>query len=567
MHSIIVGLAQINVTVGAVEANGDRVARAAVEAAARGADVVAVPELAIAGYPPEDLVLQRHFVADCERRMRRLAGELPAGIVAVVGGPRRAAECVYNSAWVLCNGRVAGIYDKMLLPNYGVFDEKRLFASGARPAVLEVGSVRLGLHICEDSWDRAAAPCAGLRGAVDGILNISGSPYHRGKTRLRERVLAAASRAIGAPLLYCNLVGGQDELVFDGGSLAVDGERRLANARAFTEDLLLVRVRARPDARRAATGAARIVCPAPPVRRALPAVRARRTPRLPDTAEVYAALTLGLRDYVEKNRFPGVIVALSGGIDSALAAVLAADALGPRRVYGITLPSRFSSEGTRRDAHRVARALGIRMAERSIERVYRAFLEELVPLWPGRAPDVAEENLQARIRGTIVMALSNKFGWMVVTTGNKSETATGYCTLYGDMAGGFAVLKDVPKTLVYRLARWRNRVAGRALIPRSTLRRAPTAELRANQTDQDTLPPYPVLDGIIERYVEQDQSAADIVAAGFDPDTVRRVLRMIDANEYKRRQSAPGVKITPKAFGRDRRMPIVNAYRNGSRAP
>jgi len=288
---------------------------------------------------------------------------------------------------------------------------------------------------------------------------------------------------------------------------------------------------------------------------------------LPDTAEVYAALTLGLRDYVEKNRFPGVIVALSGGIDSALAAVLAADALGPRRVYGITLPSRFSSEGTRRDAHRVARALGIRMAERSIERVYRAFLEELVPLWPGRAPDVAEENLQARIRGTIVMALSNKFGWMVVTTGNKSETATGYCTLYGDMAGGFAVLKDVPKTLVYRLARWRNRVAGRALIPRSTLRRAPTAELRANQTDQDTLPPYPVLDGIIERYVEQDQSAADIVAAGFDPDTVRRVLRMIDANEYKRRQSAPGVKITPKAFGRDRRMPIVNAYRNGSRAP
>lgn len=567
MQSLIVGLAQINVTVGAVNANGDRIARAVAAAAARGADVVAAPELAVSGYPPEDLVLQRHFVADCERRIRRLAAEMPARIVAIVGGPRRVGEFVHNSAWVLQKGRVAGIYDKMRLSNYGGFDEKRLFTPGAGPAMLDIGGIRLGLHISEDSWDPAGAPCAGLRGAVDGVLNISSSPYHRGQTRLRERALAAASRAVGAPLLYCNLVGGQDELVFDGASLAVDGGRLLALARSFDEDLLLVRVGARPNGGFTDRAPARIVCEAPRRSGARPPAKARRTPRLPDAAEVYAALTLGLRDYVEKNGFPGVIVALSGGIDSALVAALAVDALGARRVYGITLPSRFSSEGTRRDARRVAQALGVRMAERSIERIYTAFLDELQPLWPGRKPDVTEENLQARIRGAIVMALSNKTGWLVVATGNKSEIATGYCTLYGDMAGGFAVLKDVPKTLVYRLARWRNRVAGRALIPPSTLRRAPSAELRANQTDQDTLPPYPVLDAIIERYVERDQSAAEIVAAGFASDTVRRVLRMIDANEYKRRQSAPGVKVTPKSFGRDRRMPIVNAYRNGARAP
>ncbi len=561
MNVLRVGLAQINVTVGALQGNADRIARAASEAAGLGCDVIAVPELAVCGYPPEDLVLKRHFVEDCETVLRGLAKRLPAGPVVIVGAPRVSERGIHNSAWILQGGAICGHYDKMLLPNYGVFDEKRLFVPGERPGWLQLGSWRIGLHICEDSWAPSAPPCAGLRGAVDFALNISGSPYHRGKSRQREGVLGAASKAMGAPLLYCNLVGGQDELVFDGASLAIEGRRVWARARHFEEDLLILDVPARDGAGTREAGDPVAVCE-------LPARAGRRRPAparvealMPDAEEVYSALRLGLRDYVEKCGFPGVIVALSGGIDSALAAVIAVDALGAERVRGITLPSRFSSAGTRRDAHRLAAALGIRMDEVSIEPIFEAFLASLTPLWPGRAPDTTEENLQARIRGAIVMALSNKTGAMVVTTGNKSEVATGYCTLYGDMAGGFAILKDVPKTLVYRLARWRNRTAGRPLIPASVLRRPPTAELRANQRDQDSLPPYPLLDAIIERYVERDLGYDDIVAEGFDPEAVRRTLRLIDANEYKRRQSAPGVKITPKAFGRDRRMPIVNAYR------
>lgn len=566
MKDLRVALAQINPTVGALRANADRIAEVAHKAARAGADLVVFPEMAVSGYPPEDLVLRPHFLADVERRLAELERRLPKEIVALVGAPRAGATGgAFNSAVVFGAGRRLGCYDKMLLPNYGVFDEARIFKAGARPGLLRLGLWRIGLHICEDSWHPSAAPCAALRGAVHLAVNLSSSPYHYRKIRLRERVLAAASRALGAPLLYCNLVGGQDELVFDGGSKALDGRRVFARAKQFEEDLLFVDM----PWRRSPLDVPRVGEIAPLIIEGpVPAARPRRRkeiPRrvealLPPTEEVYAALKLGLSDYVRKNGFQGVVVGLSGGIDSALTATIAADALGRDRVHGISMPSRFTSAGTRTDARRVAESLGIHFIEQPIERLHAAFLEELTPHWRGRPPDVTEENIQARIRGVILMAFSNKFGWLAVTTGNKSEVATGYCTLYGDMAGGFAVLKDVPKTLVYRLSRWRNRQGQRPVIPPSTIRRAPTAELRPNQKDQDSLPPYPLLDAILERYVERDQGVEEIIAAGFDAATVRRVARMVDRNEYKRRQAAPGVKITPKAFGRDRRIPITNAY-------
>ncbi len=565
MNLLRVCLAQINPTVGALHANAERIAEIAHVAVRKRADLIVFPEMALSGYPPEDLVLRPHFLADVERFLSDLERRLPTGPVVLVGAPRHAPDGArFNSAFAFAGGRRIGVYDKMLLPNYGVFDEVRLFRPGERPGRIRMGPWRIGIHICEDSWHPEKPPCVSLRGAVDFVVNLSSSPYFYRKIRLRERVLRAAARAVGAPLLYCNLVGGQDELVFDGGSIAIDESRVWARAGVFEEDLLIVDMGpATKVVEEGSEGAgARLDIVGPPPRAGYlrrPST-ARIEPLPSPEAEVYAALQLGLRDYVRKNGFHGVVVGLSGGIDSALTATIAVDALGPNCVHGISMPSRYTSPGTRTDARRVAESLGISFIEQPIERLYTAFLEELTPHWRGRAPDVTEENLQARIRGVILMAFSNKFGWLAVTTGNKSEVATGYCTLYGDMAGGFAVLKDVPKTLVYRLARWRNRQGPRPVIPPSTIRRAPTAELRENQKDQDTLPPYPVLDGILERYVERDEGVEQIVAVGYDAATVRRVARMVDRNEYKRRQAAPGVKITPKAFGRDRRIPITNAY-------
>lgn len=561
-------LAQINSTVGALKANADHIIVVATEAAASGADLIAFPELALSGYPPEDLVLKPHFLQDVELELSRLARELPPGPAIVVGAPRHLDGRTFNTAVVFQGGKERLTYRKMLLPNYGVFDEKRVFAAGDQPAVLEVAGHRVGLHICEDSWFIDEPPCRLLgKAGVDAVLNISASPYHRGKQALRERVLSRAASHIGAPLLYCNLVGGQDELVFDGGSLVMGPEGLLARGKQFTEDRVTIGFTAEPPSTQSSNPRKNTSGGVPTLGTAT--LRPLRLcgelqPALPDLAEVYAALTLGLRDYTEKNGFKAVVLGLSGGIDSALVAALAVDALGADRVTGITMPSRFSSNETLSDAHRVAQNLGIRILEVPIKALHQQYLAELSPLWPGRAPDTTEENLQARIRGNIVMALSNKFGWLVLTTGNKSELATGYCTLYGDMAGGFAVIKDVPKTLVFALARWRNETAGSEVIPVSTIERPPTAELRANQRDQDSLPPYDVLDGILERYVERDESAATISAAGFDPATVQRVIRLVDLNEYKRRQGAPGIKITPKAFGRDRRLPITNRY--GERA-
>lgn len=556
----------MDITVGALDANAALILRVAREAVRRGAQVVAFPELALSGYPPEDLVLKAHFVTDCRSRLERLAAEAPREAVLLVGTPWRDDGGVFNAAAVVHGGRVACVYRKMLLPNYGVFDEKRVFAAGDRALVLEIAGRRVGLHICEDSWFADAPSMRRLMAGpgLDALINLSASPYHRGKLGRREEVLGQAARTLRTHVVYVNLVGGQDELVFDGASMVLDpAGRLLARAASFREDVLLAGLP--PPSPRAES-----VAGPDPERCELPLAPAPRSgaepprvePALEDQAEVYAALQLGLRDYVAKNNFRRTVVAVSGGIDSALVAAIAVDALDRDRVVAVTMPSRFSSPGTRNDAAQLAQNLGIELRTVPIDRLQDAYLRELQPLWPDRPPDVTEENLQARIRGNIVMALSNKFGWLVLTTGNKSELATGYCTLYGDMAGGLAVIKDVPKTLVFELARWRNRQGPAPVIPPSTIERPPSAELRDNQRDTDSLPSYDVLDAILALYVEGDRPLEDIIAQGFDAATVRRVAGLVDGSEYKRRQGAPGLKITPKAFGRDRRMPITNGYRN-----
>ena len=559
-------LAQINTTVGALDQNRDRIAAAAVKAGDLGADLVVFPELAICGYPPEDLILKHHFVEDAQAALKKLAKNLPSDLVALVGSPAFASGPTNNAAAVLTQGEWKATYAKRLLPNYGVFDEKRLFAPGREGLVLSFRGWRIGLHICEDSWFTEAEAFTQYENAgLDVLINLSASPYHRGKVKERERTLEAAARRSGCPVAYCNLVGGQDDLVFDGTSLVLNASGQLvARAKAFEEDLLVVDIPAAASTRPSQPGGYRVLEldePSPSPEASPTPTMARIEPLPPPLEEVYAALRLGVRDYVTKNRFAGVLIAISGGIDSALVAALAVDALGAERVSGITLPSRYSSSDTHGDAHELARRLGFHLYDLAIQPLFEAYLKDLSPIWEGREPDVAEENLQARIRGTLVMALSNKFGLLVLTTGNKSELATGYCTLYGDMVGGFAAIKDVPKTLVFDLCRWRNASGATPVIPPSIIERPPSAELRADQKDSDSLPPYDLLDPILERYVEWDWSAEKIVADGYDSATVERVLRLVDFSEYKRRQGAPGIKITPKAFGRDRRLPITNHYR------
>lgn len=558
-------LAQINSTVGAFSANRARILAAARQASDAGAHLCVFPELALCGYPPEDLVLKPHFVRMAEDELQTLAAEMPPDLVAVIGLPIAGRSRPRNAAALVSGGKVAAAYSKHLLPNYGVFDEKRLFEAGNTPLCIQCGGARFALHICEDSWQPSEAhlrKLASLR--LTALLNLSASPFHRGKTDERSAVLQRTSQAIGAPLAYCNLVGGQDELVFDGGSLWITPSGDIPHrAKRFEEDMLFIDlplgdgmdlIDAAPPDNVEWVILSDTPTPPPP-RPVLPP-----PPPMDDLEEVYHALTLGLRDYADKNGFRDVLVAISGGIDSALVAALAVDAIGAERVTGVTLPTRFSSSGTLGDAHLLAQNLGIRMAEIPIQGLVDGFLERLEPQWPGRAPDVTEENLQARIRGTLVMALSNKFNRLVVATGNKSEMATGYATLYGDMNGGFALIKDVPKTLVFDLSRWINTRAGREVIPLSTIERPPSAELRDNQKDSDSLPPYDQLDAILELYIEKDLGRADIIDAGHDPALVARVIRLVDRSEYKRRQAPPGVKITPKAFGRDRRMPLTNHY-------
>lgn len=572
-----IALAQINPTVGDLDGNAHLMQETAAQARAAGAALVVFPELAISGYPPEDLLLKDHFVRDCEKQLTELAARC-RGVVLLVGAPLRRNGALYNAAVILAGGEIRDWYGKRELPNYAVFDEKRYFAPGNRSLVLELGDTRWLLTVCEDIWDDGPSlPRAVAATGAGGVINLSMSPYHVGKGRERETMLARRARAAGAYVLYVNGTGGQDELVFDGHSVvfAPDG-RLVARAPQFREDLLIVDVPAEPSAARQPVssqdslpvevctvplGAETVAVPLGPGAAAVPLTHALSELLGPEE-EVYRALCVGVRDYARKNGFQQVVMGISGGIDSALTACIAADALGPERVNTVSMPSRYSSAGTCADARETARRLGVNFHEIPIEGIYQAYLTGLSSYLEGDHPGIAEQNIQARIRGNLVMALSNRFGWLVLTTGNKSEMAVGYATLYGDMAGGFAVLKDVPKTTVYRLAHYRNSLGpGEGPIPRSTIERVPSAELAPGQTDQDTLPPYEILDRIIEAYVVRDESIEEMVASGLDRSLVQKVVAMIDGNEYKRRQAAPGVRITPKAFGKDRRLPITNRYR------
>jgi len=570
-----IGLGQINVTVGDLEGNTRRVLEDISRARALGVDLLAFPELALTGYPPEDLLFKSAFIEANLRALDEVA-QAAGGLTVVVGFVDRRDD-IMNAAAVIHDRAIAGVYHKQYLPNYGVFDENRYFQAGSETPVFELGGdgTVVAVNICEDIWYPTGPSTAQALAGAELIVTINSSPYHAGKVRSREKMLATRAADSVACLAFVNLVGGQDELVFDGQSMVFNerGER-LALGRAFEEDLVVAdldldavfRERLRDSRRRKEKRSATY-----PVRRVLlPGLQDRDRPLLADRrvefleldAEVYAALVLGTRDYVRKNGFRRVVIGLSGGIDSALTAAIAVDALGRDGVVGVSMPSPFSSAGTKADARRLARNLGIEFLTLPITPAYRAFRRILAEPFKGLKEDVAEENVQARVRGTLLMALSNKFGWLVLTTGNKSEMGVGYCTLYGDMAGGFAVIKDVPKTVVYALCRYRNSRDGRPVIPETVLTRAPSAELRPNQTDQDTLPPYEILDPILEAYVEEDRALSDIVALGYDEAVVRMVVSLVDRNEYKRRQAPPGVKITPRAFGRDWRLPIVNRFRH-----
>jgi len=545
------------------------------EARALGADIVTFPELAICGYPPEDLLFKPQFIAANLTCLDKIV-EATKGITAIVGFVD-AREDIYNAAAIAFNGKLYAIYHKIFLPNYGVFDENRYFRAGSECPVYTICGIGVGVNICEDIWYEAGPATVQAYAGAEVIINISASPYYAGKGNFRERMLATRASDNVTIVVYTNLVGGQDELVFDGNSMVIDEKGEvLARGKQFEEDLIVVdldveavfRTRLHDPRWRKTSIAAhgqlwqapRIMISDSPLVTPKPPLPSRCSSVRNPSAEVYDALVLGLRDYVRKNGFQQVVIGLSGGIDSSLVATIAADALGAANVIGVSMPSRYSSPESISDAELLARQLGIKYLNIPIEKIFQAYLDTLAEQFKDTRPDVTEENIQARIRGNILMALSNKFGWLVLTTGNKSEIATGYTTLYGDMAGGFAVIKDVPKTLVYQLAHYRNSIAGYDLIPSNIINKAPSAELRPGQKDTDTLPPYDLLDPILKAYVEEDKSVEQIIGAGFDEAMVKRAARLVDSSEYKRRQAPPGIKITPRAFGRDRRLPITNRF-------
>jgi NAD+ synthetase len=533
--SLKIAMAQLNCIVGDFAGNREKILAAARQAHAERADLLVTPELALCGYPPEDLLLRPAFYRDAEAALLDLAARCPP-LTLVVGFPRAVGDRRYNAAAVLRDGRIAGVYHKRHLPNYTVFDEERYFDADDTPCLFTVGGLRCAINICADVWEEGAAEAAWRAGA-ELLLVLNASPYHLDKQSTRYEVVRQRIAGSRLPVVYVNLVGGQDELVFDGASfvLAGDGSVRV-QLPAFREQIGYV-----------------VMDNGVPLLGAIAPARSME-------ADVYDALTLGVADYVGKNRFPGALLGLSGGIDSALTLAVAADALGPERVHAVMMPSPYTAQMSLDDSRTMVQTLGVRYDEIAIAPIFERFAAALAPLFEGRSSDATEENLQARIRGTLLMALSNKFGAVVLTTGNKSEMATGYATLYGDMAGGFAVLKDLAKTLVYRLARYRNSL--NRVIPENVISRAPSAELRANQTDQDSLPAYDVLDAILGRFMEQDQEPAEIVAAGFAPADVRRVVDLIKRNEYKRRQAPVGIRITPRGFGKDWRYPITSRYFN-----
>ena len=533
MSKLVVAIAQFNAILGDLEGNLSRIAELADEARRRGAHLLLAPELAICGYPPEDLLLRPDFFRAAEQALDALAAKV-AGIDLLVGHPLVADGRRFNAATLLRDGQRVATYRKQRLPNYREFDEERYFSAGDSACVVEVGGIRCGINICEDVWLPGVAEQARAAGA-ELLLTLNASPFYRHKQAKRYEVLGERARATGLPILYANLVGGQDELVFDGGSLAVNADGSLAlEMPRFVDALATVSYEAGRFNDRG------------------------RAPALGDDAEIYAALVLGVRDYLGKNRFPGAIIGLSGGIDSALTLCVAVDALGADKVRAVMMASPYTAQMSIDDSRALVRTLGVKYDEIPIAPAMDVFDQLLAPQFAGLAADTTEENVQARIRGNILMALSNKTGSLVLTTGNKSEMAVGYCTLYGDMAGGFAVIKDVPKTVVYRISRWLNRES--EVIPWNIIERPPTAELRPNQTDQDSLPPYEVLDAIVEAYMEKDKSPREIVASGIAEADVRRVVRLLRIAEYKRRQAPVGIRITPRGFGKDWRYPITNRY-------
>jgi NAD+ synthase (glutamine-hydrolysing) len=564
-------LAQINSIVGDVDGNAAKVVAWMEQARGENADLVLFPELVVTGYPPEDLLLRPGFIRAARRAVEGIA-KAAHGLTALVGAPHLDTD-LFNACFVLAHGEIRCVYRKRYLPNYGVFDEDRYFAPGYDNFLLRFGEVLVGPTICEDIWQPGPPATDLALAGAQLIANISASPFHVGKDREREEMLKVRATDNSCFVALCNAVGGQDELIFDGHSVVLDDEGTvLARAAGFEEELLVVDLdpvaavgRRLRDVRRRALARERVEVTATEVELAPP--RAQTEPAHPEPAQqlddleqMRLALELGLHDYVTKNGFGDVVIGLSGGIDSALTAALCVEALGTERVHGVSMPSRYSSDATRSDAQRLAESLGIDFREIAIEPMVEAYNAALAEAFTGRESDLTEENLQARVRGTLLMALSNKFGWLVIATGNKSELSVGYSTLYGDLAGGFALIKDVYKTDVFRLSKWLNERAQREPIPATIIDRAPSAELRANQLDEDSLPPYPKLDKVLEAYVELDRSREELSQDGFDEDVVDRALGMIDRAEYKRRQAPPGVKLRPKAFGRDRRTPITNRW-------
>ena len=564
---IRIGAAQINSVVGDLKRNCAKILHYTEKALTEGVDIVAFPELALTGYPPEDLLLKTGFVDDNLKRLKELAGQV-RDITAIVGFVDRQRNRLFNAAAILHGGRVQGVYHKQLLPNYGVFDEKRYFSAGAQPLIFRLNGVTFGISICEDIWHKGGPTKIMAESGAGLIFNINASPYHAGKIILREEAVRDKVREGNFFICYANLIGGQDELVFDGQSFVMDKRGNIiGRAEAFKEDLLMIDIPV-SELRRGTKKKSPleedkrvqlISFPSKGTWKEKTPLAVCRTITLDPISEVYEALKLGLHDYVVKNGFKKTVIGLSGGIDSAIVAVLAADALGKENVNVVFMPSRYTSRESAEDASALARNVGIELLEAPIDDIYRAYLSTLGAFFTGLKEDITEENIQARIRGNILMALSNKFGWLVLTTGNKSEMSVGYATLYGDMAGGFAVIKDVPKTLVYKLSLYRNTLG--AVIPENILTKEPTAELKPGQKDSDSLPPYENLDAILKGYVEEDKESGEINVKSMGKAEIERVFRMVDISEYKRRQSPPGIKITPRAFGKDRRMPITNKYR------
>jgi len=575
MKRIRIALAQINPTVGDLTGNVIKIKTGIRKARAEGSDIVVFPELAVTGYPPEDLLLKHQFIQDNIAAMHEIR-EAAKDIVTVVGFVD-ANEGLYNAAAVISDRVLVDTYHKKYLPNYGVFDEYRYFRQGKRFPVYNLDGTHIGVNICEDIWrENGPAKIQALLGA-EVIININASPYHIGKLSEREDLLSGRAKECGSMIFYVNTVGGQDELVFDGGSLIVDRDGNITGrGRQFREEMIVVDmeipVRVKEQSRKDMTAlkaileegecVEKIVIPFRPGKKRRRTMKQEKVVKMSENEEIYRALLLGTEDYVRKNGFRNVVIGMSGGVDSALVATLAADALGKENVYGLFMPSKYTSRESREDTQALSKNLGIKILTIPIDTVFRAYLKIFSGHFRGMRPDITEENLQARIRGNILMAFSNKFGWLVLTTGNKSEMSVGYATLYGDMAGGFAVIKDVPKTMVYELCKWRNRTAGRYLIPERVLWKEPTAELKPDQKDTDTLPPYQELDPILKSYVEDDRSFDEIIEEGHDVERVQKVIRMVDHAEYKRRQAPPGIKITPRAFGKDRRFPITNRYRS-----